>query len=252
MLEEYIYSKPLIIGISHSNKSPYFCVLKQLSDMEKHMYERKTLWVVLLTAITMVIEIIFGLTTKSMALLADGIHMGSHVLAIGLSWLAYVIVRKVSINNRFSGDSNKILSLSGYSSGLMLLIFAVVIMVQAIERFFYPTPIVYKEAIIVATIGLIVNIVSVFLLHHDHEHADHNIKAAYFHVIADALTSLSAIIGLLAAMIWDIPFIDTIAALISSLVIIKWSIGLLRDSGSALLDIKTEHKAHNHEHGHHH
>ena len=205
----------------------------------KHSHEKKTLWVVLLTAVTMVVEIIFGLTTKSMALLADGIHMGSHVLAIGLSWVAYIVVRKVSRSEKFNGNSEKILSLSGYSSGLLLLIFAFVIMVEAIQRFYYPVDIVYKEAILVATIGLVVNIASAFLLHHDHEHSDHNIRAAYLHVIADALTSLSAILGLTAAMIWDIPFIDTIAAIISSLVIIKWSVGLLKQSGAALLDIKT-------------
>lgn len=87
-----------------------------------------------------------------------------------------------------------------------------------------------------------VNIASAFLLHHDHEHSDHNIRAAYLHVIADALTSVSAIIGLTAAMIWDIPFIDTIAALISSFVIIKWSFGLLKDSGKVLLDMEHKHK----------
>ncbi len=213
----------------------------------KSKHENKTMWVVLLTAITMVVEIIFGLTTKSMALLADGIHMGSHVLAIGLSWVAYIIVRKVSKSEKFKGNSDKILSLSGYSSGLMLLIFAVVIMIEAVKRFYNPVDIFYKEAILVAIIGLIVNIASAFLLHHDHEHSDHNIRAAYLHVIADALTSVSAILGLIAAMIWDIPFIDTIAAILSSFVIVKWSIGLLRDSGKVLLDI--EHENH---HGHSH
>ena len=204
----------------------------------QHTHEKKTLWVVLLTAVTMVVEIIFGLITKSMALLADGIHMGSHVLAIGLSWVAYLVVRKVSKSEKFSGDSGKILSLSGYSSGLLLLIFAFVIVVEAVKRFYQPVDIVYKEAILVAIIGLVVNIVSAFLLHHDHEHSDHNIRAAYLHVIADALTSVSAILGLTAAMIWDIPFIDTLAAIVSSLVIIKWSVGLLKESGAALLDIK--------------
>lgn len=205
----------------------------------KHKHEHKTMWVVLLTAITMVVEIFFGLTTKSMALLADGIHMGSHVLAIGLSWVAYIIVRKVSRSKKFTGNSDKILSLSGYSSGLMLLLFALVILIEAIERFYNPLDISYREAIIVAIIGLLVNIASAFLLHHEHEHSDHNIRAAYLHVIADALTSLSAILGLTAAMIWDIPFIDTIAAIVSSFVIIKWSVGLLKDSGKALLDVNS-------------
>ena len=195
------------------------------------------MWVVLLTAVTMVIEIMFGITTRSMALLADGIHMGSHVLAIGLSWVAYIIVRKVSQNEKFSGSSDKILSLSGYSSGLLLLIFAIVIIVEAVQRFMNPVDIIYKEAIIVAGIGLLVNILSAILLHHEHEHSDHNIRAAYLHVLADALTSLSAILGLTAAMIWDIPFIDAVAAIISSLVIIRWSVGLLKVSGKTLLDI---------------
>ncbi len=215
---------------------------------QKHNYENKTMWVVLLAAITMVVEIIFGLTTKSMALLADGIHMGSHVLAIGLSWIAYIIVRKVSKNERFKGNSDKILSLSGYSSGLMLLIFAFVIMIEAVERLFNPIDIIYMEAILVAITGLIVNVVSAILLHHEHEHSDHNIRAAYLHVIADALTSLSAIFGLTAAMIWEIPFIDPIAALVSSLVIIKWSIGLLKDSGKVLLDIVYTRDVHGHHH----
>lgn len=219
-----------------------------MNDTHINQNQKKTSWVVLLTATTMLVEIFFGLTSGSMALLADGIHMGSHVLAIGLSWLAYVVVRKVIKNNAFKGNSGKILSLAGYSSGLMLLIFALVIMIEAMERFFNPVDINFKEAIFVACIGLVVNILSAFLLHHDHEHTDHNIRAAYLHVIADALTSLSAILGLSAAMIWEIPFIDTIAAIISSLVIIKWSVGLLKDSGGVLLDIKQEH----HSHGHHH
>jgi cobalt-zinc-cadmium efflux system protein len=200
-------------------------------------HERQTMWVVIITAITMVVEIIFGLSTNSMALLADGIHMGSHVLAIGLSWLAYIIVRKVSAISNYTGNSNKILSLSGYSSGLLLLIFAFVILYEAIQRLYNPAEIMYKEAIFVAVIGLVVNIVCAFLLKHEHEHSDHNIQAAYLHVIADALTSVTAIIGLTAAMIWDIVWLDSLGAIISSVVIIKWSIGLLKDSGKILLDI---------------
>lgn len=214
-------------------------------QIRKH--ESKTLWVVLLTAVTMVVEIVFGISTKSMALLADGIHMSSHVLAIGLSWFAYVMVRKLSQNSNFSGNTAKILSLSGYTSGILLFVFAIYIVVEAIGRLYSPVTIAYNEAIVVACVGLAVNVASAFLLHHDHEHSDHNIKAAYLHVIADALTSLSAIGGLIAAMVWNIPFIDTIAALISSVVILKWAYGLLRDTGKALLDIKAE-TSHKHSH----
>ncbi len=212
---------------------------------EYHKKEAKTLLVVLLSAVAMVVEIIFGIITNSMALFADGIHMGAHVLAIGLSWLAYVFVRRVSNSDKFNGNSNKILSLSGYSSGLFLLLFSIGIMFEATVRLFNPVEIVYKEAMIVACIGLVINIVSAFFLHHHHEDSDHNIRAAYIHVIADALTSLSAILGLLAAMIWDLPFIDAIIAILSAMVVIKWSIGILKDSGSILLDIETVQKVNN-------
>lgn len=192
----------------------------------------------------MVVEILFGLTTHSMALLADGIHMGSHVLAIGLSWVAYVFVRRLERRGTFTGQPDKILSLAGYSSGLMLLIFAFVIMGEAIGRMIRPEPIMYREAIFVAVIGLAVNILSAILLKHDHDHSDHNIRAAYLHVLADALTSLSTIAGLGAAMLWNIPFVDPLAALVSSLVIIRWSVRLLKDSGMTLLDIKNERHTH--------
>jgi len=198
--------------------------------------EKRTLWVVVLTAITMLVEVFYGISTKSMALLADGIHMGSHVFAIGLSWVAYVIVRKLSKKSSFTGDSSKILALSGYSSGLMLLLFAIFIMVEAIERFFVPQNIVYNDAIIVAIIGLIVNIISARLLHHEHHESDHNIKAAYLHVLADALTSVSAIVGLLVAKYFNIVYIDPLVAIVSSLVIIKWSVGLLASSSRDLID----------------
>lgn len=193
--------------------------------------------VVLLTAVTMAVEIFFGMRTNSMALLADGIHMASHVMALGLSWIAYILVRKVATQGKFKGDSNKILSLSGYSSGLMLLIFAFVILVEAVQRIIDPSEIRFKEAILVAITGLIVNIVSAFILHHEHEHSDHNIRAAYLHVLADALTSITAIIGLTAALIWDIIWLDALVGILGSFVIIKWSISLMKDSGSALLDM---------------
>ncbi len=198
--------------------------------------EKRTLWVVLLTAVTMSIEITYGLTTKSMALLADGIHMGSHVLAIGISWLAYVFVRKLKAKKSFTGDTDKILSLSGYSSGLFLLVFALFILVEAVQRFLSPQEIQYSDAIIVAIIGLVVNVASAFLLQHDHEHADHNIRAAYLHVIADAFTSVAAIAGLLAARYWQAYWVDTAVAVVSSFVIIRWAINLLKETGRSLLN----------------
>jgi cation diffusion facilitator family transporter len=164
--------------------------------------------------------------------------MGSHVLAIGLSWLAYIFVRKVASSEKYNVSSERILSLSGYTSGLLLLIFALFIIVQAVERFINPMQIEFRQAIFVAFIGLGVNVISAFLLHHEKEESDHNIKAAYLHVIADAVTSVSAIIGLTAAMIWNITYVDTIAAVVSSLVIIKWAVGLLSESGKILIGPK--------------
>ena len=204
-----------------------------MTAVEKN--KNRTGWVVILTAVTMVVEIISGWLTGSMALLADGIHMGSHVLAIGLSWAAYVLVQRLSLNPSYTGKKEKVLNLSGYTSGLILLIFAGLIITGAIGRFVNPRVIEYKEAIMIAFIGLGVNILSAFLLHHDHDESDNNIRAAYLHVLADAVTSVAAILGLLTAMIWELPYVDAIAALISSAVIIKWSLGLLKDSGKELI-----------------
>lgn len=187
----------------------------------------------------MIVETIYGLTTHSMALLADGIHMGSHVLAIGLSLVAYIAVRKIAKDEQYSDKSNKILCLSGYSSGLLLLVFAFIILYCAIGRIINPSVIQYKEAILVAFIGLLVNMLSAVLLKHDREHSDQNIKAAYLHVLADALTSVTAILGLTAALLWNIAWLDTIGALISTIIIIQWSIGLLKDSGRTLLGFGT-------------
>lgn len=203
----------------------------------RYKYEKKTGLVVLLTAATMAIEIFFGLRTRSMALLADGIHMGSHVMALGLSWIAYVFVRKAEAQKKFSGDTNKILSLSGYSSGFLLIIFAIVILVEAVQRLLAPSEILFKEAISVAFIGLAVNIISAFILHHDHNHSDHNIRAAYLHVMADALTSIMAIIGLTAALVWKIQWLDAVVGMLGSFLIIKWSLSLMIESGRVLLNI---------------
>lgn len=179
----------------------------EIEKLEKSQGEKKTAFVVLFSATTMVLEIIFGLYSKSMALLADGIHMGSHVLAIGLSWGAYVLVRHLQKKKSNNVDNDKVLSLSAYTSGVLLLIFALFIIVEAIERFINPVgEIRYIEAMIVAVVGMIVNLICALVLHekhehkhghsHGHEHEDYNRHSAYLHVLADALTSLGAIFGL--------------------------------------------------------
>ncbi len=202
---------------------------------DKSRSEKKTAFVVLFSAMTMVLEIAFGLFSKSMALLADGIHMGSHVLAIGLSWGAYVLVRRLERRQAKDVDKGKVLSLSAYTSGVLLLIFALFIIVEAVERFFTPVvEIRYAEAMVVALVGMVVNIICAIVLHDSHGHEDYNRHSAYLHVLADALTSLGAIFGLVCAMIWDIIWIDTLVALVCSLVIIRWAKNLLLDTGRTL------------------
>ena len=207
---------------------------------DTHSHENKTRLVVFLTAVTMVVEITYGIITNSIALLADGIHMGSHVGALGLSWLAYIYIRNNKNNPHFKSGTNKILSLSAYSSGIILLIFALFIIVQSVERFLSPANIAFNEAIIVAIIGFIINIISAIVLHHSEEHSDHNIKAAYLHVLADTLTSLIAIVGLILAKYLSFNHFDTVGGLIGAAVIIKWAIGLLKTTGAELLDYKSD------------
>jgi cation diffusion facilitator family transporter len=199
-------------------------------------HEKRTLLVVILTAVTMVIEIIFGIITGSMLLLADGIHMLSHTGALGLSWIAYIMVRKYAEDPGFTRGTGKILDLSGYTSGLLLLVFAAFIIYESVSRLIQPISIHYTEAIVVASIGLLVNLVSAWILHLREEHHDHNIKAAYLHVLADALTSVTAILGLVVAKIWDFPYIDAIGGILSSIIIIRWSFGLLRKTVLSILD----------------
>jgi len=203
-----------------------------------HAHEQRTRWVVYLTAVTMVVEIISGYWTNSMALLADGYHMASHVFALGLAWVAYVVSRKYSQTDNFSFSKKKLLALSGFTSAVVLQVIAIIMAVQAVDRLLHPLTIKFSEAIIVAVIGLAVNALSAFFLHHEHEHHDHNIRSAYLHVLADGLTSVTAIIALTAGMFYNLYSLDSISGIISSLVITKWSIDLIRGSGKDLIDFR--------------
>lgn len=159
--------------------------MEQFKKIEKSKEEKKTAFVVFFSAATMVLEIFFGLFSNSMALLADGIHMGSHVLAIGLSWGAYVLVRHLQKKKNNATDSEKVLSLSAYTSGILLLVFALFIVAEAIERFFTSiVEIKYMEAMVVAVIGIVVNIICAFILHEKHGEGDYNSHSAYLHVLA--------------------------------------------------------------------
>jgi cation diffusion facilitator family transporter len=203
-----------------------------------HSHEHKTGWVVILTACTMVVEIFFGYYSNSMALTADGWHMSTHVFAIGLSWIAYVIIRKYAESAHLSFHKEKVLALAGFTSGIILQITAVLIAIESVNRLLSPLPIKFSEAIIVACIGLAVNATSAFVLRHDPEHGDHNIRAAYIHVLADGLTSVTAIIALTLGMIYRMYWLDALSGVIGSVVITSWSVTLIRGSGKTLVEFQ--------------
>lgn len=198
-------------------------------------FQYKTALVVAITFVTMVAEIGFGYASNSLALLADGWHMSSHVLALGMTWFAYFFAKKFSKNGDINLSSKKILSLSGYTSAIMLLIIAVIMAAESVERLLNPESIAFKEAILVSIIGLVVNGLSAILLHDGHQHHDHNIKAAYLHVLADTVTSVAAIISLVIGMYFNIVYLDALSAIVSSIIIINWAVSLAWTSGKELI-----------------
>lgn len=201
--------------------------------------ERKTLVVIIVTFITMVVEVSTGILTGSMALLADGWHMGTHVMALGITWFAYVMARRYGKSSTFSFGTGKFGILASYTSALFLGATAVYMIVESCKRFLHPVHISFNQAIIVAIIGLLVNVLCVWVLQgdkHHHHHHDHNLKAAYLHVLADALTSVLAIIALLSGKYLGLTFLDPVMGLVGGVLVGSWAWGLLRSSGLILLD----------------
>ena len=226
--------------------------------------ERRTRWVVYLTLAAMLVELTAGWLTGSMALLADGWHMGSHAAALGLSVFAYGFARRHAQDPRFCFGTGKVSPLAGYSSALLLGAGALWLLVESTQRLLNPVQIHYGEAIGVAVLGLAVNLLSAWLLrgahdhhhhghahhgaqdhHHDvhahsqgpgHAHGDHNLRAAYLHVIADALTSLLAIVALTAGLLFGWGFLDPMMGIAGGLLIGRWAWSLARDSALNLLD----------------
>jgi len=203
--------------------------------------ERQTQRVIALTSIMMIAEIYAGSVFGSMALLADGWHMASHASALGITALAYWYSRRHAENPRYSFGTWKVGVLGGYSSAITLAVIAILIAWESGSRFFRPVEIRFNEAILVACLGLVVNLVSAWMLRghehgeHDHHH-DHNLRAAYLHVLADALTSLTAIGGLAAGKFFGWVWMDPAMGIVGSLVIARWSYGLIRDTSAVLLD----------------
>ena len=197
--------------------------------------------VIILTFVTMGVEISTGILTGSMALLADGWHMGTHAMALGITWFAYIMARRYGKSSTFSFGTGKFGILAGYTSALFLGATAIYMLVESTIRFLNPVDIGFNEAIIVAVIGLLVNVLSVWMLHgaedhHHNHHHDHNLKAAYLHVLADALTSVLAIIALLAGKYFGLVFLDPVMGLVGGILIGSWAWGLLKSSGLILLD----------------
>ncbi|WP_108472778.1 CDF family Co(II)/Ni(II) efflux transporter DmeF [Rhodanobacter thiooxydans] len=223
--------------------------------------ERNTRHVVFITAAMMVVEITGGYWLNSMALLADGWHMSSHALAMGLSVMAYVLARRYAKDGRFAFGTWKIEILGGYSSALLLAVVAALMMVQSLERLFVPAAIHYDDAILIAVLGLGVNLLCAWLLkgehHHGHAHGhdhghDHhahdghhhhhdvNLRAAYLHVIADAATSVLAIVALVGGKLYGAAWLDPVMGIVGSILVARWAIGLLRESGKILLDAEMD------------
>ncbi len=211
--------------------------------------EQRTVAVLMITAVTMFAEIIAGTVFGSMALLADGWHMGTHVAAFMITIFAYRYARKNENNPQFVFGTGKVSVLGGFASATALAVVALIMAVESAERIVNPQKIYFDEAIIVAAIGLLINIVSAFLLqdyhYHEHDcehhhHHDHNLKAAYFHVLADALTSVLAIVALLAGKMLGWQWLDPVMGIVGAIVITRWSYELLKESAPILLDKTAE------------
>lgn len=221
--------------------------------------ERSTRVVMWITAVTMLVEITAGWWFNSMALLADGWHMSSHAVALGLSALAYATARRYAKDPRFAFGTWKIEILGGFASAIFLLGVAVMMVVGSVERIASPQPIQYQEAIVIAILGLVVNLVCALILgkahHHDHGHShghahghDHhshhhdlNLKSAYLHVIADAATSVLAIVALIGGWIYGWAWLDPLMGIVGAVLVAVWAKGLIVDTGKVLLDREMDH-----------
>ena len=216
--------------------------------------ESRTLLVIALTFVMMLVEIAAGIAFGSMALLADGLHMGSHTVALGINAFAYVYARRHAHSSRYSFGTGKVNTLGGYTGAVLLAVFAAIMAFESILRLIDPVSIAFDQAIGVAVVGLLVNGVSVFILgvnhdhghehghshehhgHGHHHHHDHNLKSAYLHVLADALTSLLAIFTLLIGKYFGAVWMDPVMGIVGTILVARWSLGLLKSTSGILLD----------------
>lgn len=215
------------------------------------MGERRTVIVIIITAITMIAEIMAGVLFGSMALLADGLHMASHATALGINAFAYIYARRHAHDTRYSFGPGKVNALGGFTGAILLAVFALVMGWESLMRILAPVEIAFDQAIFVAVLGLAVNGASVFILGtahedhddvdadehaHEHHHHDHNLRSAYLHVLADALTSILAILALLTAKYFHTLWMDPLMGIVGAILVSRWSLGLLRATANILLD----------------
>jgi len=233
----------------HHCQSPRFDAGNPLAEQSV----RRAMW---LTAVMMVVEIAGGWWFNSMAVLADGWHMSSHTLALGLSAFAYAIARRHAHHGRYAFGTWKVEVLGGYTSAIFLLGIAALMIFQSLERLLKPQTIHYDEAIAIAVVGLAVNLICAWWLRdsrahdhgqthgHDHSdahaHADMNMRSAYVHVLADAATSVLAIVALFGGLLWGAAWLDPVMGLVGAVLVSVWAVGLLRDSGRILLDAEMD------------
>ena len=215
--------------------------------MDNKTIKRRTEVVIIITLIMMFAEIFYGVASNSMGLLADGIHMGTHVLAFGITLLVCIIAQN------HEDKSEKLNALGGYTSAILLGITSLGLIWESVSRFFNPLSISFREAIFVAIIGLLVNLLCIAIMggeeihfreccfgcdKHDHKKENLNFLAAYMHIVADALTSVLAIIALLCGKFLGLVFLDPVIGILGGLIIGKWAYDLMNSSGKILLDFK--------------
>ncbi|NLV41928.1 MAG: CDF family Co(II)/Ni(II) efflux transporter DmeF [Candidatus Hydrogenedentes bacterium] len=216
--------------------------------------ERRTVVVAAITTLTMAVEIAAGLAFGSMALLADGLHMGSHAAALGIAVFAYVYARRHARDPRFNFGTGKVNALGGFTGAVLLALFALLMAWESAKRLLFPVSIAFDKAILVAVVGLLVNGVSVVILgrgdghshghphehehDHHHHHHDHNLRSAYLHVLADALTSVFAILALLSGKYLGWSWMDPVMGVIGAVMVAVWSRGLLLATARVLLDMR--------------
>jgi len=204
-------------------------------------HARRTRWVVALTFGMMVVEIVGGLLTGSMALLADGLHMSTHAAAIGIATLAYGYAKTHGHSERFVFGTGKVGDLAGFASAILLGVVAIGVAVESIRRMIAPVPLAFREALPIACVGLVVNLISALLLHdEDDEGHDNNLRSAYVHVLADAVTSVLAIGAILGVHFLGWAWLDPAMGLVGAGLIASWSLGLMRRAGSVLLDMSVD------------